>query len=125
MFRLLIIGSGGFLGAISRYLLSGFAHKLVKNFWFPYGTLTVNVLGCFFIGLLSGMAENRQFFTPETRAFLLIGFLGSFTTFSTFSYETLGLARDGLFGGAFLNLSLQIVLGLFGVWLGNMVSKMI
>ncbi len=125
MFRLLMVGGGGFFGAISRYALSGLTYKIVKNPWFPYGTLVVNILGCIFIGFLAGLAESRQIFSPDTRAFWLIGFIGSFTTFSTFSYETLGLVHDGQLNSALLNLGLQLILGLIGVWLGEIAAKMI
>ncbi len=125
MFLLFLIGSGGFLGAISRYAASGLVYRLVKSPWFPYGTLAVNILGCVLIGFISGLAESRQILTSDTRTFLLIGFIGSFTTFSTFSFETFNLARDGQFISAFLNLGLHLFLGLLGVWIGHILAKLI
>jgi CrcB protein len=116
---------GGFLGAVLRYLVSGWAYRLAGNAWFPYGTLTVNIAGCLLIGFLSGMAEGRHLLSPDMRALLFIGFIGSFTTFSTFSYETLTLARGGEMWVGLLNIGLHLGLGLIGVWLGFSLAKLI
>jgi CrcB protein len=91
------VGAGGFLGAIARWALSGFVTR-ATGATFPWGTLTVNVLGSLLIGLLMGLVEFRGLLTAEARAFLVIGGLGAFTTFSTFSHETLALLRTGQFG---------------------------
>ncbi|APF20121.1 CrcB-like protein [Caldithrix abyssi DSM 13497] len=123
MTRLLLIGSGGFLGAVSRYLLSGLVYRLVRDPWFPYGTLAVNLIGCLIIGFLNGLIEMRHILSPDTRALLLIGFLGSFTTFSTFAFESFSLARDSQFMSTFLNLILHIVPGVLFVWLGYSLAK--
>ena len=85
---------------------------------FPVGTLVVNVSGCFLIGLLGGLVESRQMFGPDLRVFLLIGVLGGFTTFSSFAYETLALARDAEFARALLNIAAQLLLGLGAAWFG-------
>ena len=77
------VGSGGFLGALARYGLSGLVQRQLPLSTFPYGTLSVNLLGCFAIGILAGLAESRQLLGPELRTFALIGILGGFTTFST------------------------------------------
>lgn len=119
---LLLVGAGGFLGSVSRYLIGGWVHRALGTS-FPYGTLTVNVLGCLAIGLLGGLAETRQMITPEARLFLFIGLLGGFTTFSSFGYETLAFARDGEFVIAGLNVMLQIALGLGAVWFGFIISR--
>ncbi|MFH1429748.1 MAG: fluoride efflux transporter CrcB [Candidatus Margulisiibacteriota bacterium] len=124
MKHLLLIGSGGFIGAVLRYLAAGWVHRLVKISWFPVGTLGVNVTGCFVIGLLGGLADNLKVFTPEIRMFLLIGILGSYTTFSTFGYETLALLRDNQIGYALINITAHIILGLFAVWLGYAISTL-
>ncbi|MEJ2636093.1 MAG: fluoride efflux transporter CrcB [Calditrichia bacterium] len=125
MFKILSIGFGGFLGAVSRYLMSGLVHKILANPWFPYGTFAVNILGCLFIGFLSGLAESRQVLPTELRMFLLIGFLGSFTTFSTFGYETFSFMRDGQMLSALLNILLQIIVGLGAVWTGTVLARYI
>ncbi|MBN2601266.1 MAG: fluoride efflux transporter CrcB [Candidatus Marinimicrobia bacterium] len=125
MIRLLIVGTGGFLGSVSRYILSGLVHRLITQAVFPYGTLTVNVLGCLAIGFLSGLAESRQLFSPEMRLLMFIGFLGGFTTFSTFGYEIVSFARDGQLMASLANLMLHLVLGLGAVWTGLALSRAI
>lgn len=114
----LLVGAGGFLGSIGRYLVGGWVHRAVPFAVFPYGTLVVNVLGCLVIGLAGGLAESRQLFGPELRVFLLIGVLGGFTTFSSFAFESLALARDAEVARAFANVAAQVVLGLAAAWLG-------
>lgn len=123
MTNILLVGLGGSLGAIARYALGGWVHKVLDSPWFPYGTLVVNVVGCFLIGFLAGLAETRQVFGAEVRLFLFIGLLGGFTTFSTFGYETFSLARDGQFVAAGLNACLQVVSGLAAVWLGHAITR--
>ncbi|GAB4332352.1 MAG: fluoride efflux transporter CrcB [Calditrichia bacterium] len=111
------------MGAVSRYLVGGWIHQLVGRPWFPYGTLGVNMLGCFFIGLLSAMAESHHLFSPQVRLLVFVGFLGSFTTYSTFSLETFSLLRDTQYLNAFFNLAIHIIMGLLGVWLGLNIGK--
>ena len=125
MIKLLYIGIGGFLGSIARYWASGAAQRLAGRQDFPYGTLAVNIIGCFLIGFLSSLAATRQLFSPETRLFLFVGLLGGFTTFSTFSYEVFSFAHDGQFLSALWNLFLHIVTGLGAVWLGHALLKTI
>src|SRR3990167_8980754 len=110
--NLLIVGCGGFVGTIGRYLVGGWAHRSPALSTFPFGTLVVNVTGCFLIGVLGALSASRQLFGPEARLFLLIGLLGGYTTFSSFAYETLALARDAELLRAFVNVSAQMVLGL-------------
>jgi CrcB protein len=117
--NILFIGFGGFLGSILRYVFSGVVQGLLRSADFPYGTVAVNIAGCLVIGFLSQLAESQGTFTPETRAFLFIGLLGGFTTFSTFGIETLNLFRDSENFLALLNLGMHIVLGLGAVWLGS------
>jgi len=121
--ELLLVGGGGFIGSIGRYLLGGWAHSLFPRATFPLGTLLVNVCGCLLIGLVAGLIEIKQMFGPEVRLFVLIGLLGGFTTFSTFSYETLAMLRDGQFLRALGNVMLQVVLCLVAAWLGYLLAR--
>ncbi len=121
--HLLIVGLGGFIGSVLRYLTGGAVHQLLHNSSFPYGTMTVNILGCFLIGLVTGLVELRQLLSPEIRLFLLIGVLGGFTTFSTFGYETMTLIRDGELLSAGSNVVIQVIVGLSAVWLGYTVTQ--
>ena len=124
MLNLLSVGIGGFVGAIARYGLSGLVHRYHEG-GFPYGTLVVNVLGCLSIGVLMSLVEDRQLFRPEMRSFLMIGLLGSFTTFSTLGYETFELLRDSEFQFAFLNVAANVVLGITAVALGRMAVRLL
>jgi CrcB protein len=112
-----LVGLGGFIGALCRYALAGVVHRGLPQTTFPVGTLAVNLLGCLLIGYLAGLADSRQLFAPELRLFAFIGLLGGFTTFSTFGYETVALARDAGYVQAALNIGLHVVLGLMLVWL--------
>ena len=112
------VGSGGFLGALARYGLSGLVHRQVPLTTFPYGTLVVNLLGCLLIGLAAGFVDSRQLFGPEFRTFALIGVLGGFTTFSTLAYETFAMIRDDEYLRVAANVGAHVVLGLALVWLG-------
>jgi CrcB protein len=116
---IILVGVGSFLGGILRYAFSTWVHRVLDNPWFPYGTLSVNAMGCLVIGFLSGLAETRMAFTPEVRLFLFVGILGGFTTFSSFALETFSLARDTQNTAALINIGLQLILGLLAVWIGN------
>lgn len=116
--NLLLVGVGGFIGSIGRYVLAGAIHQVLHSAAFPYGTMVVNIVGCFVIGFLNGLAETRQMLSPELRLFLLIGLLGGFTTFSTFGYETMALLRASQIGAALANVLVQVTVGLLCVWLG-------
>jgi len=120
--RLCSIGLGGFAGAILRYLVSGWVQNRSGSIIFPYGTAAVNLIGCFIIGLLTFLVETRSSFSVETRAFVLIGLLGSFTTFSTFGSETLMLLRNGRIDMAALYAGGQVVIGVLMVWLGRLLA---
>ncbi len=122
MMTVLLVGAGGFVGSVMRYLVGVWIQPMSGNSWIPYGTLTVNVAGCFLIGLIAGLAETRQFLGEETRALVIIGLLGGFTTFSAFGYETIAMVRDGHMVAAAANVGLQITLGLTAVLIGLNIS---
>ena len=115
---LFLIGTGGFIGSILRYLLSGYAQQLSKSIQFPFGTLAVNLVGCALVGFLAELADQRGVLSGETRAFLIVGLLGGFTTFSAFGNETMNLLRDGELWLAGGNIVGHIFLSLVAVWLG-------
>ena len=116
MKELIIVGLGGFVGAVSRYLVAGWVQNF-SNSHFPFGTLMVNGIGSFMIGLLAGIFQHA-IISPQMRLFVFIGLLGAFTTFSTFSYETMMLLRSGVIWEAFLNIIVSLILGLLLVFLG-------
>jgi len=120
----ILIGMGGFLGAIMRYALSDFVQSWSKTPQFPLGTLVVNLVGCLLIGVLAQLAEARNIFTPETSSLIFLGFLGAFTTFSTFSAESLNLMRNGQNLLSYLNIGGHILLGLGAVWLGRTLTTL-
>jgi fluoride exporter len=123
--NILLVGLGGFIGSILRYLASGYVQQSTKSIDFPYGTLAVNVIGCFVIGFLAQLTEERGMFTSESRTFVFVGILGGFTTFSSFGNETLNLARDSQMMNALANVGANVILGLFAVWFGRTVSYLI
>ena len=125
MTNILLVGAGGCIGSIMRYLVSGYAQQISRSVDFPYGTLAVNVLGCFIIGFLSQLAENRGVFTSQSRLLVFTGFLGGFTTFSSFGNETLNLARDSQMMNALANVGANLTIGLFAVWLGRAAAYLI
>ena len=113
-----LVGSGGFIGAVFRYGMSGLVQRSMPMATFPFGTLAVNMLGCLLIGAGIGLADSRQLFGPEARLFAFIGLLGGFTTYSTFGYETFALLRDAEFFRAVLNVTIHVLLGLAMVLAG-------
>jgi CrcB protein len=115
--RLFLIGLGGALGSIARYLFSSFVLRLSGTL-FPVGTFAVNLVGCVTFGAIIGAAQQRFVLTPEKNAFLLVGVLGGFTTFSSFAYESFALAQDGQFLAAAVNIFGQVTAGLVGLWAG-------
>lgn len=125
MSNVLLVGVGGFIGAVSRYLLGGWVHTVLDKPGFPIGTLIVNALGCFLIGFIGEVLEVRQLFTLQLRCFLFVGLLGGFTTFSAFSYETLALMRSDQMSTALLNIFLQLVLCISFVILGYLLAKQV
>ncbi len=117
MLNLLVVGLGGALGAIARYVISGWVTR-VSGASFPLGTLAVNVVGCFLLGALLVCIERGNL-GEQSRLLLGVGVLGAFTTFSTFGHETLGLAQRGLMAQAAANIAANAALGLTAVWLGH------
>jgi fluoride exporter len=114
--RTLAVGAGGFMGASLRYLVGGLVHRWLGSS-FPYGTFLVNVSGCFAIGVLAALVEERML-GPTARLFWMVGVLGGYTTFSSFGYETISLLREGSDAAAWANVLGQVALGLAAVWAG-------
>jgi CrcB protein len=124
MLRPLLVGVGGFIGALSRYWLAGACQRVV-GVDFPFGTLSVNIVGSFVLGLVMAAALERNLIGPDLRIFVTVGFCGGLTTMSTFSYETLALLRDGSWLGGIGNAALSLVGCLAAVWLGDTVARLL
>lgn len=118
------IALGGALGALGRYFLSTWIYSK-GDYIFPWGTFAVNILGCFILGMVYVWGTEKLVISPNIRAFLAVGFLGAFTTFSTFSLETLNVIKDGEFKIALINIIGSLVLGLFAVWCGTIVAELL
>lgn len=116
MIKLLAVGIGGFIGAILRYWMTGWVYSLLKG-TFPTGTLVVNLAGSFVLGFFVGYSEHI-IMHPAVRLWVTIGILGAFTTFSTFSYETVVLLQMSSYARALLNIFLSVFLGLLAAYLG-------
>lgn len=126
MFKtILIIGSGGFIGSVARYFVSKLNLFSVDFLSIPIGTLLVNVLGCFVIGFLSGIADKSAILTFEWRMFLMVGICGGFTTFSSFANENLMLLHNGQLLSILLYTAFSIFLGFLAVYLGYTSSNLL
>jgi CrcB protein len=125
----LFIGLGGALGSMLRFWVATLIDSTAQkgNVIFPWGTIVVNITGCFVIGFIYTIsaADGRILLSSLTRQFILIGILGGYTTFSSFSLQALLLAQDGQWGGAAANILLSVVLCLVGVWLGSALASVL
>lgn len=117
MLEVMLVTIGGGIGSASRYLVSTWAAARF-GVDFPYGTLIVNVVGCFIIGAFMTVATERLIVSPYWRLFVTVGIVGGFTTFSSFSYETLHLLQEADALRAFYNVSLNVLVGFSATWLG-------
>ncbi|MEW6738723.1 MAG: fluoride efflux transporter CrcB [Nitrospirota bacterium] len=124
MINYLIIGIGGFIGAIARYAIGlWIGQKWGRSF--PLGTFFINVSGSFFIGLLMSLFTEKLMVNPQWRLFLIVGFLGAYTTFSTFEYETGSLLKDGEWLLASMNVIFSVVAGFIALKIGELIAKSI
>ena len=121
---ILLIAVAGAFGSVSRYALSGWAYRLFGE-RLPYGTLAVNVVGCFLLGLVMHVGLTTDALSREARTAISVGFLGAFTTFSTFGYETVRSIEQGAWGAAALNVALNVVVGILAVVAGFGVARQI
>lgn len=120
---LFLVGTGGFLGSISRFLASRFMQNNFPSA-FPFGTFFVNITGCFLIGLIYGLSERSSLITSGWKMFLAVGFCGGFTTFSTFTNENLALLRDGDFFHFFIYTALSVFLGITATFFGVLITRL-
>ena len=120
MYTLLLVGLGGFIGAILRYVLGGWIQNSFVNF--PVGTLVINTTGSFFIGLIMFLSEYQGLFSDDTRIFLTIGILGGYTTLSTFGYESFRLLDDSKFALMTINVVSTVLFSIMAVYLGKIVA---
>jgi len=120
---LLIIGLGGSAGSILRYLTQVAVNKIVPTLAFPLGTFIVNITGCFLIGLFYGMSVKHSWLSAEWQLLLITGLCGGYTTFSTFSYESMSLIAEGHFLYFGLYVGLSVLLGLCATWLGYFIFR--
>jgi len=124
LFKAVLVFIGGGIGSVFRYMLAGWVYSIFGTD-FPYGTLSVNLIGSFVIGLFLTIAEDRFLVSPELRIIVAVGVLGGFTTFSTFTYETLELLKDGSYFVGAANIIISVVVALFAAWLGSTIGKMV
>jgi CrcB protein len=123
MQKTILIGLAGLAGTLLRYWLAGFVSRQYGE-TFPWGTIAVNLIGCFVTGAVFYLTEERFLINSTIRTVILIGLLGGFTTFSSFGLQTFVLLREGAYGLATLNLVTSNVLGLFMVWVGYTLGKL-
>lgn len=124
MINYILVGIGAAIGGTVRYWISNVIYIIFSEN-FPYGTLVVNVVGSFILGFLMFYSNDREFLSPQLRLFLTVGFCGGFTTFSTFSFETMNLFRETQYLLGSVNILLNLLLCLIGVFLAYLVTKLI
>ena len=122
MIKWYLIFLAGGVGSMMRYVFSGFVCQLLGT-RFPYGTLVINLLGCFIIGFLVTITESKFLLSANIRLALVVGFLGAFTTFSAFILETANLIKDGQIFLAFTNILVSVAVGLMVFYLGILLGK--
>ena len=124
MRNMVLLGLAGGVGTLARYGLTGFVYRLARQ-TFPFGTLSVNLVGCLLLGVVMHLVRHHPAVGPETRTVIGVGLLGGFTTFSAFGYETLELLQGGspLLAGA--NVTANVVLGTAAAWAGLLVGKLL
>jgi len=115
---------GGAVGTIARYLLAGAVYRFVGS-TFPYGTLIVNLSGCFILGILAALTDKKFILGPDARVLLMIGFCGAYTTFSTMIFETDSLVRNGQALRAFTNVFASVILGFILFRLGSLIGEVL
>ncbi len=120
--KLILIAVLGAAGTLARYGLSGWVQRAAGG-GFPWGTLVVNIAGCFLFGLVWAVSEGRLAIRPEYRTIVLVGFMGAFTTFSTFAFETTQLLREAQWWAAFFNVAAQNLSGILFLFLGLAIGK--
>jgi CrcB protein len=121
---LLYVALGSAIGGVSRYLIGGLVQRMLDT-GFPAGTLLVNISGSFLLGAIVRYALDTPSLTPEIRAFLTIGFCGGYTTFSTFSYETMALLEDGEWARAGVYITASVILSLIATFLGLALARQV
>jgi len=120
VYTIILVGIGGFIGAILRYVLGGWIQNSFVSF--PVGTLTINTIGSFFLGLIMYLSEYQGFFSDQTRIFLTIGILGAFTTLSTFGYESFRLLDDSKLTLMAINVVSTVLFSMLAIYVGKIVA---
>jgi len=118
------VGAGGFLGAVTRYAVGGWMTRRF-GLGFPYGTFVINISGCFVLGLMLAVLDTRMTLPSQLRLMGPVGFVGAYTTFSTFEYETLRSVQEGRSGLAMVYVALSVMLGYLAAWAGQGTGKLL